>query len=771
MEGANDLHQSRPEMDTTKQHRSRWPVLRLILRWSYHRPNPSLPLHRQLDEPPLHTHVSIEDGGSPNLEDVSTITRLRSTLFSTVSIRSRGGDDGSDVDDFEARMAKIEADLQKEELENLARIKAHFPSRCNSVSEIEVQRQTNSQFKKKLIDAKLYRCLIDGDVTGFQQAVSGNRLSDFFCPGDNTVLHIAAGAGQEELISFILSENKHLLTFRNSRGDLAFHVAARTGQLQSLISLAHWELHVDNSSSTCHKDEEQKQQEENQVAISKDIMGEVNKEENTALHIALENHQELMAWYLVYKYPEASYCLNAEKISPLYLAIKAGYWEERKGKRRSGYWNLVEYMLQRQPISSEMGNHLLDGKSVVHAAIIARNKEILGAMLDGNSALVDSSDEERRTPLSYAAYIGYLEGVQYFHEKFLDQTFKQERNGYFPIHWACSGGHERVVKHFLEHFPKTSNLFTEKGQNILHIAAWSGTANVVKHLLKLPEAERLLNLKDADGNTPLHLATIGKHPKAVHVLTKDKRVQLGLQNKRGFTPLDAALDYDGKVPSFEERLTWLALTYADAPRAPHPCSIRQNIEPPNLDNYKERINTPPDLDNYKERVNTLLLVATLVATVTFAAGFTLPGGYNQNDPNIGMATLVKKHAFQAFVISNTIAMYSSILVAVTLIWAQLGDLKLILFCLKSALPMLGAALTTMSVAFMVGIYLVVSNHHWLAIVVLVMGCIFLGALLVFFVPLYSPSSIKSQVVRYIFYVPLHLMLLVSERQTDRSTFE
>lgn len=83
----------------------------------------------------------------------------------------------------------------------------------------------------------------------------------------------------------------------------------------------------------------------------------------------------------------------------------------------------------------------------------------------------------------------------------------------------------------------------------------------------------------------------------------------------------------------------------------------------------------PKEESIRDRVNTLFVVATLVATVTFAAAFAIPGGYNNSGPQDGMATLLTKYMFQAFVIFNTIAMYSAILVAVCLIWAQLGDLN------------------------------------------------------------------------------------------------
>ncbi|PHU18468.1 hypothetical protein BC332_14163 [Capsicum chinense] len=52
-----------------------------------------------------------------------------------------------------------------------------------------------------------------------------------------------------------------------------------------------------------------------------------------------------------------------------------------------------------------------------------------------------------------------------------------------------------------------------------------------------------------------------------------------------------------------------------------------------------------------------LVVATLLVTVTFAAGFTLPGGFesHNNRPNKGMAILIRKTALCLFVITDSIA--------------------------------------------------------------------------------------------------------------------
>ena len=62
----------------------------------------------------------------------------------------------------------------------------------------------------------------------------------------------------------------------------------------------------------------------------------------------------------------------------------------------------------------------------------------------------------------------------------------------------------------------------------------------------------LINKKDQNGNTPLHLAVKEKHPMVVSMLTWDKRVDLKALNKEGKRALDIAVNCSGRNPSLRE---------------------------------------------------------------------------------------------------------------------------------------------------------------------------------------------------------------------------
>ena len=125
----------------------------------------------------------------------------------------------------------------------------------------------------------------------------------------------------------------------------------------------------------------------------------------------------------------------------------------------------------------------------------------------------------------------------------------------------------------------------------------------------------------------------------------------------------------------------------------------------------------------KRQGETHLIVAALVATVSFAAGFTLPGGYNDN----GMAILTKGAAFKAFIVTDTIAVILSVSAVFVYFFMSLHrDGEFLAKHLITGFFLTVFSMGAMVVAFMTGLYAVLPLSSGLPIVTCIC-CIFLLA--------------------------------------------
>uniref|UniRef100_A0A803KVY2 Uncharacterized protein n=1 Tax=Chenopodium quinoa TaxID=63459 RepID=A0A803KVY2_CHEQI len=180
--------------------------------------------------------------------------------------------------------------------------------------------------------------------------------------------------------------------------------------------------------------------------------------------------------------------------SPLYVAVLDNNLE------------LVKRMLN-EPINALVD--LMEANSIVRAAITNQNQEMLETILKVQPDLINNTDEEGLTPLSYAAYNGFTSMVCYILEKFPAIRRIRNNDKSYPIHKACLGGHVEVLKVFYSLFPESLLADVHNGRTVLHIAAKERSnklKHVVVYLLSLKESKELLKKKDENGRIPLDLA-------------------------------------------------------------------------------------------------------------------------------------------------------------------------------------------------------------------------------------------------------------------------
>ena len=116
------------------------------------------------------------------------------------------------------------------------------------------------------------------------------------------------------------------------------------------------------------------------------------------------------------------------------------------------------------------------------------------------------------------------------------------------------------------------------------------------------------------------------------------------------------------------------------------------------------------------------LVAILIAMITFAAAFTLPGGYSSSADGEGLPIMARKVAFQAFLIFDTLGMCSSLAVAFICVVAKWMDFEFLLRYRSLTKKLMWFAYMATIVAFATGLYTVLSPRvQWLAVAICVLS--------------------------------------------------
>ncbi|KAG8486612.1 hypothetical protein CXB51_020097 [Gossypium anomalum] len=599
------------------------------------------------------------------------------------------------------------------------------------------------------MDQRLLKAARSGDINVIKQLsdAEGGILGGT-TPQGNTALHMAARFGHENLVQEIMKRQPSLVLKSNLKGETPVHVAARGGHWRIVL------LFRDSGSNGVY------------IARVRDNYG------NTPLHCAVRNDHYLVVWRLADKDRESLLLVNHTGESPLSIAIDlklAVTAEAIIGLNRS----TLEY---RGP----------NGQTPLHCAVIRRDlrKALIPNSLDYYIAcfflfifnsygmktdimrkihirkpkLIKMQDEKQRTPLHYAAALGEYEIIKLLLEWDISAAYQGDDNQQIPLHLAAENGQVNLLKILLDPCPDTIELMDNEQQNILHFAAKNGNIDAVSFILKLPEMEDLVNAADMNGNTPLHLAAKNFHSSIVYILTRNSKVDIRATNKSNETALAVVQSSDDHGMELQkvninlilllhvthtrlylcsflvlQHLTLKALKRSYAKRAVNPKDVVDNVQ----FSYDE-VEKVGERGGKKSRemAQIISVMATLIATFTFTAAFTIPGGFISDGPDEGMAILIKKSAFKAFVITDTIAMTSSMTAAVMVFWSSSRrSSESFMDSLPFAIGLTWIALVAMALAFVTGLFVVLSKNLWLGIVVCVIGCA-APAMLYIFAPLF-----------------------------------
>ncbi|XP_040367691.1 ankyrin repeat-containing protein At5g02620 isoform X2 [Rosa chinensis] len=396
-----------------------------------------------------------------------------------------------------------------------------------------------------------------------------------------------------------------------------------------------------------------------------------NEEKNTALHEAVRFDHLDVVKILTREDPEFLYSANNGGETPLYMAAERGYPK------------LVFEMLDTCTNPSYQGP---DGITALHAAATYGDEQLTRRLLEMERTLATASDALGMTPL----------------------------------HLAAAKGRASIVKQILECDKSTAyivnicELVDQDGRNALHLAIIGNEEKVEEFVRKDPWLSSvLLNGKDSVGNTPLHqIATSDQEYDGLEFIS-DSRVDKMAFNKKNKNALDIILH---RTDSQWKRNLIQGLRNFGA------------RESQRVSRDKGGDKEGDRESKYKEIKESHMVVSALIATVTFAAGFTVPGGYqSEKGPDQGFAVLSRNAAFKAFVITNTLAMTLS---SSAVMLRFLSSLNWSDSLLSVALNCTFFALIAMVAAFLTGAYAVLGGHSslGLAIANCVLGAGFFSAI-------------------------------------------
>ncbi|GLJ22598.1 hypothetical protein SUGI_0425280 [Cryptomeria japonica] len=404
-----------------------------------------------------------------------------------------------------------------------------------------------------------------------------------------------------------------------------------------------------------------------------------NMEGNTALHEAVLGGSEQVVNALLKFCPDLVNEINQAGETALFKACEGGHA------------NIVEVLC---PMTSSEYNKRFDGQTPLHHAVSKLSTDVIKKLLDNKPELATEVDIFNRTPLHMAAL--YQFPVTMF------PCFLRERKKLRLIGKMLIKNDNGLSCYKVD----------QNKQSALHVAAKEGNATLVKVILNY--SSDCLEMVDKDGRNALHLAVnnaveiferVGQDLRRIISSVMSERLINCIDNN-GQTALDIALKKGSEDPQLYRAIIIYLYEHG---------AIKKIFDTPSTA-IQLRINPSWNPD-------AISVSAVLIATVAFAAAFTLPGGIDTQEHSPPAPILIDTNVFKLFVIFDTVAFCYSIGSAILLNFAFLVGREADHILTNMSLIALYIALVSLSITFGAAIHLVVASKClWLAVLVWVMVC-------------------------------------------------
>ncbi|CAA2955492.1 ankyrin repeat-containing At5g02620-like [Olea europaea subsp. europaea] len=460
--------------------------------------------------------------------------------------------------------------------------------------------QTSGKVNHQLLGPIYCLAALRGKWEDFQNAPSGCTNMELTDRGDRP-LHVAAAAKQTALVHNLV---KHLnisdLELRNKRGDTAFHFAALSG----VVEMA----------------EVMYKKNKNLPIIRSSIR-------MTPLEMAVLHGNREMVKYLY-------------KITPIEVLNAYEYMEIL-----AGIIHIDMYGTARRMLSDRKDSKIAFSPTNIGSVL----KVLAQKSISHNHTIQERLWERLVIMIATIAYIPYFKRIYI--------SLQTRRNASFLVHW--------LLKQILRS-PDLDIISLIQETQVLYDAAKIGNVEFLTLLIQtFPD---LIWRIDSRRSSIFHVAVINRQEKVYSLIHQtgviknvctlykdsDRNNILHLAGKRA--PRSRLNIVSGPALQMQRELQWFE-------------AVEKIVQPSYLQMKNRHGQTPRELFTVehetlredgekwmKKTATSCMVVATLIATVVFAAAFTVPGGYKQEK---GSPIFLKDVWFTVFVTSDAVAMFTS----------------------------------------------------------------------------------------------------------------
>ncbi|KAL5705934.1 hypothetical protein ACHQM5_024160 [Ranunculus cassubicifolius] len=316
---------------------------------------------------------------------------------------------------------------------------------------------------------------------------------------------------------------------------------------------------------------------------------------------------------------------------------------------KAGDIDTLYALLSLDPLILENINAFPFSQTPLHVAALAGQTSFLLELSNLKPSLIKKLNTDGYSPIHIASIEGQVEVVKELLEFDPELALLKGREWRTPLHCAVINGKLDVVHEFLSNCSLDClKALTVRKETVLHVALKHGHLDVFEMLLegvKSSNVEEILNWKDREGNTILHLAAHRKYFQIVETLIRmvdfRKVVDVNMKNTSGMTALDVLRQQDMNQSSnveIENKLRFVGAVAGHDIITLAPVQILKTNSKEALVIMERLFRRLPMEEWAKEIENspsetrsTLMVVSVLIATVTFQAVLSPPGGFNNLD--------------------------------------------------------------------------------------------------------------------------------------------